>query len=273
MAEYKFVEYVDGSSVAVCLTQAVTTWTIGYFLMTITMFFIVPLIVLIILYAIIAKNLISNDGPMMKLRPTKPELSQKARKQVVLMLGAVVLSFFLCLLPFRVLTMWIILSSEQTFLDIGMEKYYNLLYFCRIMLYMNSAINPILYNLMSTKFRKGFSKLSISWGNFLMKTLTFGQRKRKRIHGNAISSGSGIATTITTSNATTTSSSILSRSSNRRSSEDVIRTKVQIQMQIPCGRDNEMLAMLHENAAAVQQIELLEGANSAHRKHSLEFII
>lgn len=98
---------------------------------------------------------------MMRIRPIKPEFSLKARKQVVLMLGAVVLSFFLCLLPFRLLTMFIILSAEETLLDIGLERYYNILYFCRIMLYLNSAINPILYNLMSTKFRKGFYKLIV----------------------------------------------------------------------------------------------------------------
>lgn len=37
--------------------------------------------------------------------------------------------------------------------------YYSLLYFCRCMWYLNSAMNPILYNLMSSKFREGFVKL------------------------------------------------------------------------------------------------------------------
>lgn len=95
----------------------------------------------------------------LKIRLSKPEFSVKARKQVVLMLGAVVLSFFVCLLPFRVLTLWIIFVPEETFHSLNMETYYNLLYFCRIMWYLNSAINPILYNLMSSKFRKGFFKL------------------------------------------------------------------------------------------------------------------
>ncbi|XP_037948306.1 growth hormone secretagogue receptor type 1-like isoform X1 [Teleopsis dalmanni] len=246
VAEYKTVEYIDGSSVAVCLTQAITKLTIGFFLMTIIFFFLLPLIILIILYGIIAKNLISNNGPMLRIRPIKPELSLKARKQVVLMLGAVVLSFFLCLLPFRMLTMWIILSSEQTFIEIGIEKYYGLLYFCRIMLYLNSAINPILYNLMSTKFRKGFFKLSCSTWNFIWRTLTCGRPKctRARMNGKVM----GTTTNTTTSNTTTaTSSSLLSRSSNRRSSEEIARTRVQIQMQMPCGSDSEMVAMLHVN--------------------------
>lgn len=44
-------------------------------------------------------------------------------------------------------------------MSLGLDGYYILLYFCRVMLYLNSAINPILYNLMSSKFREGFVKL------------------------------------------------------------------------------------------------------------------
>lgn len=72
------------------------------------------------------------------------------------MLGTVVLSFFLCLIPFRVFILWIIIAPEEKVYQLGVEKYYNILYFCRIMVYLNSAINPILYNLMSSKFRTGF---------------------------------------------------------------------------------------------------------------------
>lgn len=127
--------------------------------MTISVFFLLPLVILVILYTIIARHLISSDGAMLMVRPSKPEQSQRARKQVVFMLGAVVLSFFLCLLPFRILTLLVILVSEDHWKSFKMEHYYNVLYFCRVMLYLNSAVNPILYNLMSSKFRKGFRKV------------------------------------------------------------------------------------------------------------------
>lgn len=45
------------------------------------------------------------------------------------------------------------------FISTGIEIYYSVLYFCRCMWYLNSAMNPILYNLMSSKFREGFVKL------------------------------------------------------------------------------------------------------------------
>lgn len=185
-AQYSYEEYVDGSQVPVCLTQATSFWAFTFFLMTISVFFLLPLIILVILYALIARNLITSDSKL-KIRLSKPELSVKARKQVVLMLGAVVLSFFTCLLPFRVLTLWIIFMPEETFQSLNMETYYNLLYFCRIMWYLNSVVNPLL-NLMSSKFRKGFMKLCRCW-------LIGGNRHRMKGRARA-----------TTFNSTTTSS-------------------------------------------------------------------
>ncbi|GAB0092882.1 growth hormone secretagogue receptor type 1 [Sergentomyia squamirostris] len=159
VAEYKNMDYVDGSRVAVCLTQASNPWTISFFLMIISVFFILPLMVLIILYSIIAKNLISNDISMLKLRPSKSELSHKARKKVVMIIATVVIAHFSCLLPFRILTLWIVIAPDEHVKGVSAERYYNVLFFSRIMLYLNSAINPILYNLMSSKFRKGFTRL------------------------------------------------------------------------------------------------------------------
>jgi hypothetical protein len=75
------------------------------------------------------------------------------------MLGTVVLSFFVCLMPFRALTLWIIVAPQEAVFSLDIDTYYNLLYFCRVMIYLNSAINPILYNLMSSKFRDGFFRL------------------------------------------------------------------------------------------------------------------
>lgn len=203
MAEYRSEEYYDGSTVPVCLTQASNIWNITYFLMTISAFFILPLLILVVLYTIIARNLISKDGRMLKIRPSKPELSFKARKQVVLMLGAVVLSFFICLLPFRIFTLWIIIAPDETVKRFGLENYYSCLYFSRIMLYLNSAVNPILYNLMSSKFRKGFRKLCFT-------CLWYHHRQR---------AGRGRLATLntTTTTTTTTTSSFNSHNVGRKS--------------------------------------------------------
>lgn len=219
MAEYRSAEeYLDGSHVPVCLTQASNAWSITFFVMTISAFFLLPLFILIVLYTIIAKNLIAKDGRMVKIRPSKPELSFKARKQVVLMLGAVVFSFFVCLAPFRVFTLWIIIAPDEQVKRKGLEFFYNFLYFSRIMLYLNSAINPILYNLMSSKFRKGFRKLwcSCCWLG--------GQCKRTK-HGRTTAINAIATATTTTTTSVTSHSALCKKFSNSRTfSLDDVKT-------------------------------------------------
>ncbi|KAL4714608.1 hypothetical protein ACJJTC_002173 [Scirpophaga incertulas] len=161
VATFTYERYNDGTEVPVCLTQADTFWSALFFILTIAVFFIIPLGVLLVLYSVIAKNLMEN--PIIIAQNSKNTGNTgnviRYRKQVILMLGTVVLSFFLCLLPFKALTLWIIVFPPETIMSLGIDGYYILLYFCRVMLYLNSAINPILYNLMSSKFREGFIKL------------------------------------------------------------------------------------------------------------------
>ncbi|XP_026815404.1 growth hormone secretagogue receptor type 1-like [Rhopalosiphum maidis] len=155
ISEYTQMDYIDGTKVPVCLTKANTFWPIAFFVTIIGAFFVIPLFVLVVLYTVIAAHLMADPGTSC----TDSACNQRARRQVVLMLATVVLSFFVCLLPFRVFTMWIILVPEHTFLDLGLKHYYIILYTSRVMVYLNSAVNPILYNLMSSKFRRGFCKL------------------------------------------------------------------------------------------------------------------
>ena len=106
------------------------------------------------------------------------------------MLGAVVVSFFFCLLPFRLLTLISVEDSE----DLSPEMYYILVNFCRVMVYLNSAVNPILYNLMSSKFRGGFLRL-FGLKNFNRQgTVTSSSAATTATTG---SSGTASATTVT----------------------------------------------------------------------------
>ncbi|KAG7189633.1 hypothetical protein KM043_017313 [Ampulex compressa] len=146
---------VDGTYIPTCYTVASSSWMTGYVLTTIILFFVVPFVILVILYTVIARHLMAH--PAISRGPANNLL--KYRKQVVMMLFTVVVCFFICLLPFRALTVWIIVSPLKTILALGIEGYYSVLYFCRVLLYLNSAINPILYNLMSTKFRESFLRL------------------------------------------------------------------------------------------------------------------
>lgn len=158
LPDYHYEPYVDDTMVPVCRTQASGLWPVLFFVGTISVFFVLPLAVLSVLYVIIARHLMANPGIV---APNTNRAALRYRRQVVLMLGTVVVSFFLCLLPFRALILWIILAPPEYNIleDIGAKNFYLLLFFCRIMLYINSALNPILYNLMSSKFRDGFRRL------------------------------------------------------------------------------------------------------------------
>lgn len=146
----------DHTEVPVCISRPNSLWKRVYFLGTMAAFFWTPLIILLVVYATITKRLCLDDMRGTSLVQHAEHLQMRARRQVVFMLAAVVACFFICLLPFRVLTLWLIFSTPEQIQALGMEAYYTILYACRIMLYLNSAINPILYNLISSKFRDAF---------------------------------------------------------------------------------------------------------------------
>ncbi|KAJ0036267.1 hypothetical protein NQD34_004944 [Periophthalmus magnuspinnatus] len=127
------------------------------------LFYVVPLFVAMVLYGLIARILF--------MSPLPPHLNDRggsvhhangtgknskgvrtARKQITKMLAVVVVLFAVLWMPYR--TLVVVNSFIQ-------PPYHNswFLLFCRMCIYSNSAINPIIYNLMSHKFRVAFKKL------------------------------------------------------------------------------------------------------------------
>lgn len=72
-----------------------------------------------------------------------------SRLQVVKMLVVVVAVFATLWLPYRALLVYNSFAEKRY-----MELWY--LMFCKTMIFVNSAINPILYNALSVKFRRAF---------------------------------------------------------------------------------------------------------------------
>lgn len=72
--------------------------------------------------------------------------------QVTKMLAVVVVLFATLWMPYRTLVV------VNSFLDRAYLDSWFLL-FCRICIYLNSAINPLIYNAMSQKFRAAFRKI------------------------------------------------------------------------------------------------------------------
>ncbi|KAH6947717.1 hypothetical protein HPB50_020797 [Hyalomma asiaticum] len=110
VSQYSWVEYYDGSTVPSCGTSFGRPWRRLYIMATMALLFVLPFFLLLIVYASIAFKLV-RQRDIGSAPPSVPEQAQlRARRQVVLMLAAVVVSFFMCLLPYRVLILWIIVS-------------------------------------------------------------------------------------------------------------------------------------------------------------------
>ncbi|XP_024946332.1 growth hormone secretagogue receptor type 1 isoform X2 [Cephus cinctus] len=145
----------NSTVVPTCLAEVKTLATMSFFLILVFFFFFfLPLLILLVLYSIIVRHLVRDSATA----STSESQHIRSRRQVVMMLLTVVFSFFICLTPFHMLTLYVVLIPADK-VTRHSEAYYNVLYFSRIMFYLNSAVNPILYNLMSTRFRIGFLRL------------------------------------------------------------------------------------------------------------------
>ncbi|KAF4532372.1 hypothetical protein B566_EDAN003676 [Ephemera danica] len=83
-----------------------------------------------------------------------------ARRRVVLMLMLVVLSFLLCNLPYHARKMWQARLRSQPHLNTPSTSIYSKLFTPAtfLVMYLNSALNPVLYVTMSRSFRRAMAR-------------------------------------------------------------------------------------------------------------------
>ncbi|XP_030438065.1 thyrotropin-releasing hormone receptor-like [Gopherus evgoodei] len=147
------------------------------YLLDFALFFVTPLFVATILYGLIGRILFASPIPDqadaiaepwrersgkekngVDTRGSKPSSCSRtrgalsSRKQVTKMLAVVVILFALLWMPYRTLVL------VNSFMDNPFLNPWFIL-FCRLCVYANSAINPVVYNLMSQKFRAAFKGL------------------------------------------------------------------------------------------------------------------
>ncbi|XP_075383831.1 thyrotropin-releasing hormone receptor-like [Tenrec ecaudatus] len=160
--------YADGVQVQCDYRVSRSLYLPVYFL-DFALFYALPLGLAALLYTLIARALfvgplppgdpgrsgsVHQGGP-----PGQARFSSRARKgalnsrkQVTKMLAVVLVLFALLWLPYRTL---VVVNSflSPPYLNLGF------LLFCRLCIYLNSAINPIVYTLMSQRFREAFHRL------------------------------------------------------------------------------------------------------------------
>ncbi|MED6273884.1 hypothetical protein CHARACLAT_010824 [Characodon lateralis] len=166
LADTKETVYTNGV-VVTCAYRVSRSLYMPIYFLDFTLFYVVPLIVSTVLYGLIARILFMsplpshlNDqaggGSVHQSHSHSTNKANKgavtARKQITKMLAVVVVLFALLWMPYRTLVV------VNSYID---PPYHNtwFLLFCRMCIYTNSAINPIIYNLMSQKFRVAFKKL------------------------------------------------------------------------------------------------------------------
>ncbi|XP_039998802.1 neuromedin-U receptor 1-like isoform X2 [Xiphias gladius] len=131
-------------------------------LISMLVFFLLPMLIISILYLLIGLKLRRERimtmvdtrcgfGPESLSRPHKQKLSQR-NVQVTKMLCVLVVVFGLCWAPFHVdRLVW---SYINTSCEEHLKIFEHVHIVSGVFFYLSSAINPILYNLMSTRFRE-----------------------------------------------------------------------------------------------------------------------
>ena len=164
---HKDSNYLDGTPIKVCRSYLKNDWQKAYIVILCFVFFILPCSILLCLYCRVCYVLhkARKETSNMRLGQTNSYKDKKRlKRQVINILTSIVLLFFLCHLPYRVLGIWTIFDTSGKLFSLGFETYYNILYSCRIMFYLNHAVNPIIYNFVSTKFRNAVGNMFFGRG-------------------------------------------------------------------------------------------------------------
>ncbi|CAH1393908.1 unnamed protein product [Nezara viridula] len=162
---------LEESAFCAMLEANIPEWLPIYELSTL-MFLIIPIIIIVILYTKIAIKLRERNDYSLGTRVGGSVHSRKrhskSTKPIIRMLVAVVSMFFICWAPFHAQRLiYLYGKSWPNYVTLNEWMYYitGALYF------FSSTVNPILYNLMSVKYRKAFKQ-----------TLFGGQNVNKRGH-------------------------------------------------------------------------------------------
>ncbi|XP_035701973.1 thyrotropin-releasing hormone receptor [Folsomia candida] len=131
---------------------------LGYYFTDLVVFYVIPLLLSVILYGLIARILYQSQNAKSSHHGTNGPLSvdssktNASRVQVVKMLCMVVIIFAILWLPYRGLLVYNSFAQEK-FMDLWF------LIFAKTCVFINSAINPILFNAMSLRFRTAFGRV------------------------------------------------------------------------------------------------------------------
>ncbi|KAK1131130.1 hypothetical protein K0M31_017424 [Melipona bicolor] len=122
-------------------------------------FFLIPMLVILVVYTRMGARIrdSANDAmnSVMQSAIHGDSRQIQSRKSVIRMLTAVVILFFVCWAPFHAQRLLYIYAQESDYYPDLNECLYIL---SGCLYYFSTTVNPILYNLMSMKYRKAFKQ-------------------------------------------------------------------------------------------------------------------
>lgn len=122
-----------------------------------TIFFLIPMLVILVVYIRMGLKIKSSTnetlGPIQHAYVHGHQRQVQSRKSIIRMLSAVVIMFFLCWAPFHAQRLLYIYARESDYYP-DLNEWLYILSGC--LYYFSTTVNPILYNLMSMKYRQAF---------------------------------------------------------------------------------------------------------------------
>ncbi|CAE1254378.1 unnamed protein product [Acanthosepion pharaonis] len=152
VSQQVWIRFHDGRQGYVCESQFRKPWHHVYLCVMFACVFILPLLLLPIFYVKIIWTLVTHNLQG-SADSRKNCATMRSRKQVIYILATVIVMFFVCVIPFRVFTLWVIFGLSEDNIQLPFEHYLNIFNIVRLLTYVNNAGNPIVYNVISTKFR------------------------------------------------------------------------------------------------------------------------
>ncbi|XP_034771317.2 growth hormone secretagogue receptor type 1-like [Acipenser ruthenus] len=142
------VELVNGSEPECrCTRYALSSGLLSAMMWVSSLYFLVPVCCLSVLYGLIGRKLWRRRDSCHR---------DRSHRQTVKMLAVIVLAFVLCWLPFHIGRTLFSMSTGTSEMY-AVSQHLNLVSF--VLFYLSAAINPILYNTMSARYRTAVCRL------------------------------------------------------------------------------------------------------------------
>ncbi|KAL1491795.1 hypothetical protein ABEB36_012339 [Hypothenemus hampei] len=164
----------------ICFLQGFSAETSANATVSTIVFFVAPMTLITVLYVLIGRQLKkstakrpsltqhNSNGTTMRYSNTcngteaakKRLRNTQAQNRVVKMLIAVVAAFFICWAPFhsqRLLAVYLADASQEA-QTTYLQMYFYLEHASGVLYYLSTCINPLLYHIMSNKYRNAFKK-------------------------------------------------------------------------------------------------------------------